>query len=423
MEEKKKMHYAWWIMIGCCFMQGSILGNMMNAGGTLWPMIIAPVEQGGIGIGQLGPLALYLTIYFITTSITYPFSGRIIASGKIRLYFTICIIVICLAQAAMGFYTEVWMFYITGAIYGIAGAPIMVVASTVLVTNWFDKKRGLALGISQCFSGIGGAIFPLVSIAIAEQLGWRMTYPIIAMISLVLTVPWTAFVFRAKPEEMGLKPYGYEETAEISPGVKGKSVMAGISAKLALASIAFWAIFFYQGIEALMSGYNAHMTGFTESIGLGMGFGASMLSLSMIGYVFATLIMGPLVDKYGGAIPTYITLGVTALTLLGFAVFRTEMPLAITAFIFGMNSVIVTISAPTLLAELFGRKDFAKLISYTRMSGIIASFGASSMGFVKDLTGSFIPTFYGGVVILAICAVLVAIALSQKKKLQLRWEE
>ena len=299
----------------------------------------------------------------------------------------------------------------------------MVVASTVLVTNWFDKRRGLALGISQCFSGIGGAIFPLISIALAEQLGWRMTYPIIALISLVLTVPWTMFVFRAKPSDIGLKPYGYEEVSEKAGESKGKSVMSGLPAKVALLSIAFWAIFFYQGIEALMSGYNAHMTGFTDSIGLGMGFGAQMLSLSMIGYVFATLIMGPLVDKYGGAVPTYVTLGITALTLFGFAVFRTEVPLAITAFIFGMNSVIVTISAPTLLAELFGRKDFAKLISYTRISGIIASFGASSMGFVKDITGSFVPTFYGGIVILAICALLVAVALSQKKKLQERWEQ
>ena len=92
------------------------------------------------------------------------------------------------------------------------------------------------------------------------------------------------------------------------------------------------------------------------------------------------------------------------------------------AFLFGMNSVIITISVPTLISELFGKKDFAQILSYSRMSGIIGCFGAAAVGACYDFTGSYIGSFLAGVGILATCAVLVAIALSQKKKLRARWE-
>ena len=52
------------------------------------------------------------------------------------------------------------------------------------------------------------------------------------------------------------------------------------------------------------------------------------------------------------------------------------------------------------------------------MSGCIAAFGSSAIGFVYDATGRFDISFYAGIVILALCAVLVVIAVSQKKKIR-----
>ena len=56
------------------------------------------------------------------------------------------------------------------------------------------------------------------------------------------------------------------------------------------------------------------------------------------------------------------------------------------------------------------------------MSGIIGCFGAAAVGACDDMTGSYVGSFVAGVVILAICAVLVGVALSQKKKMRARWE-
>ena len=58
-----------------------------------------------------------------------------------------------------------------------------------------------------------------------------------------------------------------------------------------------------------------------------------------------------------------------------------------------MNSVIITISVPTLISELFGKKYFAQILSYSRMSGIIGCFGAAAVGACYDLTGSYMGSF------------------------------
>lgn len=407
---QKKIHYAWWIVVGCCFLQACCLGLMMNSAGIFY----TPVTSD-LGIG-LGPLALYITVYFFVTAFTYPFVGRVLPRYNINVVLSLAVIACCVAMGLMSTYHYVWQWYLSGAIYGIGGAFIFVVAATVLIENWFDKKRGLALGITQCFSGIGGAVFPIVGTLLINQIGWRMTYLSLAIVAAALVLPWTLFVLKYKPEDKGLMPYGYE--GDTGGTKECATISQGVPAKKAIMTIAFWALFFYGGVEALMSGYNTHLPGFAISIGLGNVFGSEILSLSMIGYVFATISMGWLTDKIGVAVPSFITLAITALSLFGFAIFRDPAPLLFCAFFFGTNSVIITISMATLISDIFGRRDFAQILSYTRMSGCIAAFGSSAIGFVYDRTGRFDISFYAGILILGVCAILVGIAISQKQKIK-----
>ncbi len=412
-EKKQGMHYAWKIMIGCCFLQAGALGAIMNSGGIFY----VPVCED-LGFDR-GALALYLTFYFVATTFTYPLVARFLPRWDFRKFLTGCFLVLAATEAAMGLFSELWQWYAAGVVLGVAGALVFVVASTVLIENWFVDKRGTALGIAMCGSGIGGVVFPILGNFLIETIGWRMSYVAIAVIICVLVLPWTVHVFRLHPAELGLEPYGAEKAAELdAAAAKAK----GIPAKQAVATIAFVCVFLYAGIEALFSGYNNHLPGFAESIGYSAAFGAGILSLAQLGYVVATLVMGWVTDKIGVAASTYITLAVTALSLLGFCFFQAELPLVVAAFVFGMNSVIITISVPTLISELFGKKDFAQILSYSRMSGIIGCFGAAAVGACYDFTGSYIGSFLAGVGILAACAVLVAIALSQKKKLRARWE-
>lgn len=412
-EKSQGVHYAWWVMIGCFFLQAGALGAIMNAGG----IFIVPVCNE-LGFDR-GALALYLTFYFIATTATYPLVAKYLPKWDFRVFLTTCFLVLAATEAAMGLMSELWQWYAAGVVLGVAGALVFVVASTVLIENWFVAKRGTALGIAMCGSGIGGFFFPIFGNYLIETVGWRMAYPSIALAMCVIVLPFTLFVFRLHPSDMGLRPYGAEQGEAMA---ETRASAKGMPARKAIVTLAFVCVFLYAGIEALFSGYNNHLPGFAESIGYSAAFGAGILSLAQLGYSVATLVMGWVTDKIGVAASTYITLGVTAASLLGFSFLQAEVPLMVCAFVFGMNSVIITISVPTLISELFGKKYFAQILSYSRMSGIIGCFGAAAVGACFDLTGSYICSFFAGIAILAACAVLVGIALTQKKKLRAQWE-
>ena len=412
-EKSQGVHYAWWVMIGCFFLQAGALGAIMNAGG----IFIVPVCNE-LGFDR-GALALYLTFYFIATTATYPLVAKYLPKWDFRVFLATCFLVLAATEAAMGLMSELWQWYAAGVVLGVAGALVFVVASTVLIENWFVAKRGTALGIAMCGSGIGGFFFPIFGNYLIETVGWRMAYPGIALAMCVIVLPFTLFVFRLHPSDMGLRPYGAEQGEAMA---ETRASAKGMPARKAIVTLAFVCVFLYAGLEALFSGYNNHLPGFAESIGYSAAFGAGILSLAQLGYSVATLVMGWVTDKIGVAASTYITLGVTAASLLGFSFLQAEVPLMVCAFVFGMNSVIITISVPTLISELFGKKYFAQILSYSRMSGIIGCLGAAAVGACFDLTGSYIGSFFAGIAILAACAVLVGIALTQKKKLRAQWE-
>ena len=296
-------------MVGCCILQGCALGCLMNSGGIFF----VPVCDD-LGFDR-GAFSLYLTFYFIATTFTYPFVAKFLPKWNFRAFLSGCVIVLGVTWALMGSFSELWQFYVAGVVLGIAGALVFVVASTVLIENWFADKRGTALGIAMCVSGIGGFVFPIIGNMMLETIGWRMTYVAFAVIMCVMILPWSLFVFRLHPEELGLKPYGAEKMAE-KAGAEEKT--SGIPSKKAIFTLAFVCIFLYAGIEALFSGYNNHLPGFAESLGYSAAFGAGILSLAQLGYSVATLVMGWVTDRIGVAASTYITLGITALSLVGF---------------------------------------------------------------------------------------------------------
>ena len=407
-----KIHHAWLVMVGCLFLQLGALGAIMNSAG----IFIVPVCDD-LGFDR-GAFSLYLTIYFIVTTFCYPLVSKFLDKWNFKAFLTVCFLIIMVTWALMGACTQLWQWYVGGVLLGIGGSLVFVVASTVLIENWFVAKRGTALGIAMCGSGIGGVIFPIIGNMLIETVGWRMTYPIVAIICCVIVLPWILFVFHLHPEDIGLKPYGADQAADKGSDVK----VSGMPAKKAIVTLAFVCVFIFSGVEALFSGYNNHLPGFAESIGYSAGFGSLILALAQGGYTLATLVMGRVTDKIGVAASTYITLIITALSLVGFCVFRDQIPLMVAAFVFGMNSVIITISTPTLLTELFGSKYFGQILPYVRMSGILGCFGAAAVGACYDFTGSYVGSFVAGIFILALCALLAGIALSQRKKLRQQWE-
>jgi MFS family permease len=409
----RNVHHAWWVMVGVMFMVASTGGAFLNSAGVFFVHIVDDLHV------SLGLLTFYLTFFFICHCFIMPAVGNTLPRKNFRVMLSVCVVCLCVAEAAMAFYNEPWQWWLSGVVFGIAGGWVIIVPGPILIENWFHKRKGLAMGVAMCASGIGGAIFSPVATYFIETIGWRNAYLAIAGIVLVLAIPWTLFVFRFKPADMGLKPYGYDESASVEEAAH----QPGVPKRKAVRTLAFWAVFLFCGVEALFSGYNGHLPGYAISIGFNAEFGAALLSMSMIGYVVATVIIGPIVDRVGVVKPTIVVIVIVALSMLGFVVLRDMLLLNICAFIFGINSIMITISVPFFLSDLFGNKDYAGIMAYARMSGLIGSIATTSIGFSYDALQTFTPAFLAGIVVLAFCCLMVGVVVTQKSKMRKLWEK
>ena len=105
-ETKKKIHFAWWVLLGLAIIIGIARGGINNAGG----LFLTPVSEDlGIGMGQL---TLYLSIASITTMIFLPIAGKMMAKYDIRLLLIVSIILQAGSFAMFGLMNSVWGWYL-----------------------------------------------------------------------------------------------------------------------------------------------------------------------------------------------------------------------------------------------------------------------------------------------------------------------
>jgi MFS family permease len=77
-----------------------------------------------------------------------------------------------------------------------------------VVSNWFDGRRGLALGLTMAGTGTGAIVMPPIAQGLISVLGWRSAYATLSVLGLVVAIPMVALSLRDSPKEKGLLPDG-----------------------------------------------------------------------------------------------------------------------------------------------------------------------------------------------------------------------
>lgn len=411
MKENKKIHMAWFVLIACCALQAGGAGTLVNSAGVF----LSPVAESlGVGIGEL---SLYLTITSLCLAFSLPIAGKMLTKYNIRILLSVGMTICALSVAAMSQFTAVWQWYIAGAILGIAGSVIFIITSPAIISNWFHKKVGLAMGIAMAFNGIGGAIMnPIISSAITN-LGWRNGYLVMAAISLVIVLPFMLFVVRFKPEDVGLKPYGYEENKQ---DVKKNVDTDGIPAKIATKSMPFYLLFIAFGLMGYLNGYSQQLPAFGASINMPATLSAMLVSLSLLVSVGGKLTVGALNDKYGikAVSVTGMLIVAIAFGLLIFSNGNYTIAL-IGSALYGVTQTINAVAVPLITRKAFGSKDYSSIFANLAMGqNLIGAFGISIIGVIYDKTGSYNANFGIGIGLCIGFIVLTLAALSSAKKLK-----
>lgn len=412
-QNKSKIHYAWWILLGLCIIVGLGKGGLNNSAG----LFLTPITKD-LGIG-MGNLSLYFSISAIVTMIFLPIGGKLMAKYDTRLILIVGIILQAGSFALFGLMSSVWGWYTLAVPLAVGGVFITVIAGPVLVNQWFKKSNGLALGIMSAAGGALGAIAQPIAGNLISTQGWRIAYIMVGIAAIVIIIPIILLLIKKSPQAMGLQPYGVQEAKENEDEISD-AANKGVKMSVASKSSAFYALVIFFFLVTSIASFSMHIPTYLMDKGFDVKFAGNVMGTYMIGVLIGSLVIGFLSDKIGSKTTAIIamTAGLIAICLLLFAPSSTAI-ITFAVGLFGVISSSIGTLGPSLTSSLFGNKEYSQIYSNASMGLAISSIVALPIyGYVFDFTGSYTPVLYAIVVMLIVNILCVIIAFNGKKKLE-----
>lgn len=407
--QQRSKKRAMLVLAGCCLMQMVGLGTVLNSSSAFFAFV--PVLAGVDMVSYVMWISMYGIAALVGTLL-----GGILLPKNTKLFLSIDVVMVALCLIGFTFATPdwTWQFSALGVGLGLFGGQFFIYACPLLINSWFGSAvAGRYLGIANLFSGVGGAIFPLVFTQLFQIISWQGVYYVNAVL-ILLILAFSLTVFSTDPSKSGLEPYGPMLDDAQAAGSK-----PGVPLKYAVGSAAFVVMIIACVGCSFPGGFNSYIqANCMEVLGADAAtFSATLMMFLQIGYIIASFAGGYLCDKFGFK---PVTIGLFLLTIVMFLswafVAKSEVSMAVTAFFFGMNNAIVTISVPMLVRNNFGERAFDKILSYAMMGvGLGGAFGAPIIAMFYTTTGSYSGAFTVGAVVFAVTLVLVLASCSFAK--------
>lgn len=390
-----KSYKHWMIVFLMCCLAASSIGLCTNAIGVFYTPVSKSLHV------LKGTFAMHATLSTLTTALTSLKMSKIIKKYNYKKILLIGSLLSSISTWMMSYSQSVYLFYILGILRGIGVGIGGMVPITVIITNWFDEKYGLATGLALSFSGLAGAIFsPLLSSWITCY-GWQMTYRLMAICIFILVFPVLIVPWKINPQEENLLPYGYQER---------KDTIKIQDKKISLITISFLCMCLFTLLHTSITGISQHLSGIALSIHLSATSGAILMSLTMIGNISTKLLIGFLSDLLNPikAVIIMILTNCLSLLLLFLGVIHQEiMLLYIGSFMFGSIYSVGAVGIPMLTRYFFGNENYARTYS---VIGFLTNVGSASsltlIGYLFDFTKSYQMVF-----IIALCFHLINLIL------------
>lgn len=412
--QKKKIHYAWWVLLGVALIVGLAKGGIMTAGG----LFLTPVTQD-LGIG-MGSLTLYFSISSIVTMVFLPIAGKLMSKYNIRLVLIIGIILQAGSFAMFGLMNSVWGWYLFCIPMSIGSVFVAQMAGPILINNWFKKHNGLAMGIMVASGGLFGAILqPMAGNLIASN-GWRYTYIFLGVLVMAIVIPTVLLTIRMAPQQKGLQPLGIAEEKNNDEKNNKQVEAKGVKASVALKSSAFYALLIFFFFVTSIGSFGQFVAPFAMNLGYNISFAGSAMGGWQIGTLIGALTFGILTDKIGAkntAIFAMILGLVPVMMLITVATKPVMFNIAIA--IFGFIVASIGTLGPLLTTALFGNKEYGQIYSTAVIGLAIAGMVAlPAYGYIAQLTGSYTAILYAVAIMMIINVIAVIFAFKGKKKLE-----
>lgn len=395
--DRKKLHYAWIILLGAILIQSGGAGLLSNSASLFY----GPIKTD-LGITN-AQMSLYTSIRTVFMAVGMAFVSTLLRRLGGRRTMILHSLLLGLSFAAMYLFHDIRLWYLIAPVSGFGLGGVTIVGITLFIANWFREKRGLALGVALSASGIVPVLAnPLIS-RIIGQYGWRNGVLVTAAAGLLLTLSGSMLMVY-KPEEKGMKAYGEAEEESAGP------VSADKTSSVIVLLIAFFLACIPNGMVALVNQFSM----MTEQLGQPLALAARISSLAMLGNTLGKIILGTLSDRIGSWKTMILAFGATMFACLGFST-ADPFIMSISSPFLGMCFSVTAMAGALIVGEIYAG-SYSRKLSQVNTVGVFVSSAASLLiGWASDYFGSYSVVYLAFVLIDLFCILGIVYIMNKTK--------
>lgn len=381
-ENTRGVYYGWILVAVCFLINFLVLGISIHS----FTVYITPLEAA-FGWSRK-TISLAMTVGTVSMALAAPLVGRLIDVAGARVVMAAGATVIGTAALLLSKTESLSSFYALYAIAGAGQAAATVIPISVVISNWFQEKRGRALGIVMTGTGLGAMLTVPLTTWIVAHSGWRTSYLVGGCIILSM-VPLSLLFIRTRPSERGIRPDGgtiFE---------RGPEEAEGLSAQEAVRTLSFWLIGAMMLLHSLVAmGILLHlMPALTD-----MGHSAGGASLVIAVYGGMTVVgkigTGILADRRGIRTALALTYGLIITGVLLLIAGGATWIAFLFAVAYGFSAGAPLLINPALTAECMGLRAFGTVFGIlTLLATFGVGAGAFLTGAIYDAAGSYLPAY------------------------------
>jgi MFS family permease len=379
-------YHGWNVVAVCIVSQIAANGLTYNAYSLFlhdWSAELhAPISQLQLPIACMALVAAFLSPVVGTLADKYP-ARRLLGLGLLGMG---------AFYVAISRVTATWQIM---ALYGLL-VPLALCLSTAVVANalisrWFVRRIGLALGLSAFGIGMAGVLLPPLVAAMLPTIGWRGIWLYGGLLVALVVLPVVVLIARDRPGESEGQYYLSGDGTSARPHGHGASGGSQLSWREVTSRRNFrLLIAIFLPMMALYGGCGQNLGPYAASHGLSPQSGAALLSALSLSHVVATLVFGLLSDRFGNRLP-FAGLGVVMAVGAVILAFGSDLPiLFVGVTLVGLGGGLFTLLAAAIANE-FGAAAMGRAFGLCMSFIPITALAPFMIAKTQEITGSYVP--------------------------------